>query len=301
MIEENRVSLNWMETANTGPLLGAHMSIAGGIPFAVERALKAGCKVLQIFVKNNNRWKGRALGDEETREFRQAWSRSGLHSIVAHDCYLINLAAARERLWRQSMAAFVDEMARCERLGLSYLVTHPGAHVGAGEKKGIARIAKAIDRIHETTGGYHVRIALETTAGQGTSIGYRFEHLRDILAACRHPEKVFVCMDTCHVFAAGYDLRGRDAYLNTIEAFDQIVGIEKLQVFHFNDSKRDLGSRVDRHEHIGKGRIGLSGFRWILEDARFASLPKILETPKGKTNREDRRNLKVLRGLTRQC
>ena len=279
------------------PLLGAHMSIAGGTPLAIERAGAAGCNVLQIFVKNNMRWKGKPLPEEEVKTFGRLWSKSEIHTIVAHDTYLINFAALDEGLWRRSIAAFQDEMERCERLGLSYLVTHPGSHVGGGVQGGIRHIARALDEIYDRTCGYQVRIALETTAGQGTSIGYRFEHLRDIFAGCRHPERVFVCMDTCHVFAAGYDIRERDDYLETVEKFDQTVGIDKLQIFHFNDSKKALGSRVDRHEHIGKGEIGVAGFTWILKDPRFVKVPKILETPKGRDLRADRRNLRVLRSL----
>lgn len=279
------------------PLLGAHMSIAGGTPQALERAVQAGCNVLQIFVKNNTRWKGKTLSEPEVKQFRRAWSDLEIHSIVAHNSYLINLATPEEKLWQLSIAAFTDEMERCQRLGLSYLVAHPGAHVGAGEKKGIGRISCAIDRIHERTQGYSVQIALETTAGQGTSIGYRFEHLRDILGLCRHPEKVFICLDTCHIFAAGYDIRDEESYRRTMEKFDRVIGLDKLRVFHFNDSKRGLGSCIDRHEHIGKGKIGISGFGWILTDPSFSRVPKILETPKGKTHREDRRNLKLLRSL----
>ena len=279
------------------PLLGAHMSIAGGASLALHRALAVGCNVLQIFVKNNNRWRGRPLSGEEVEAFRQIWSDSGIRAIVAHDSYLINFATPDDVLWQRSITAFVDEMERCERLGLSYLVTHPGSHRGTGEQKGIQRIARALDQIHERTSGYRVRIALETTAGQGTSLGYRFEQLRDILAGCHHPQKAVVCMDTCHIFAAGYDFRAQEDYSKTMEKFDQSVGLDKLRIFHFNDSKKELGSRVDRHEHIGKGKIGVSGFTWILNDPRFVEVPKILETPKGKDLDEDRRNLRVLRSL----
>ncbi len=195
------------------------------------------------------------------------------------------------------MTALLDELERCEVLGLSHLVTHPGSHVGGGEVKGIQRIAQALDEIHEKTDDYQVRIALETTAGQGTSIGYRFEQLRDVLASCRNSHRIDVCLDTCHVFAAGYDIREKGQYLEVIEEFDKIVGLDRLRIFHFNDSKRGLGSRVDRHEHIGKGKIGTEAFAHILSDPRFRDVPKILETPKGKTSKEDRRNLRVLRSL----
>ncbi|MFQ5928087.1 MAG: deoxyribonuclease IV [Acidobacteriota bacterium] len=282
---------------DSNPLLGAHMSIAGGTPLAVERASRLGCRVLQIFVRNCNQWKGKPLLDEEVENFRNAWARSQIQEVVAHDSYLINLASPENELRRRSIGALLDELDRSERLGLSYLVVHPGSHRGEGKKEGIKRIAQAIDQIHEKTWDWSVRIALETTAGQGTSIGYRFEHMRDIMACCRYPERVFVCMDTCHIFAAGYDIRQRDEYSKTMEEFDRVVDLKKLKIFHFNDSKKDLGSRVDRHDHIGQGKIGISGFQWILNDRRFTEIPKILETPKGKTHRQDRRNLKVLRSL----
>ncbi|MCY3774592.1 MAG: deoxyribonuclease IV, partial [Candidatus Aminicenantes bacterium] len=186
-------------------LLGAHMSIAGGIPKSLDRAEDAGCNVLQIFVKNNNQWRGRALHDPEVQDFRQRWAESPIRQVVAHDSYLINLASPKPDLWERSIAAFLDEMDRCERLGLSHLVTHPGAHVGAGEAWGIDRISAALKRILERTASYQVKVALETTAGQGTTLGHRFQHLRDIMAGCGSPEQIVVCMDTCHVFAAGYE------------------------------------------------------------------------------------------------
>ena len=273
------------------------MSIAGGIPKSLDRAVDVGCNVLQIFVKNNNQWRGRVLLDPEVNEFRQRWSESTIRQVVAHDSYLINLASPKEQLWERSIAAFLDEMERCERLGLSHLVTHPGAHVGAGKAWGIGRIAAALKRILERTASYGVKIALETTAGQGTTLGHRFQHLRDILAGCGSPERIVVCMDTCHVFAAGYDIRTEEGYAGVMDQFDQVVGLEKLEVLHFNDSKRSFGSRVDRHEHIGQGKIGKAGFRWFLNDPRLVQVPKLLETPKENKGEADRRNLKVLRSL----
>lgn len=282
-------------------LIGAHMSIAGGIPRAVDRAVEAGCTVLQIFVKNSNRWKGRPLLDEEVREFREAYAASPLRHAVAHNSYLINPASPDPMLWRRSMEALLDELERSERLGLSHLVIHPGCHLGAGEQEGIRRVAQALDWVHERTSSWQVRIALETTAGQGTSVGCRFEHLRDILAGCRDPGRVSICMDTCHVFASGYDIRDEESYCRTTDEFDRVVGLDKIDIFHFNDSKKDFASRVDRHDHIGKGKIGTAGFAWILNDPRFQCVPKILETPKGEKDslEEDKKNLAVLRSLAR--
>ncbi len=286
-------------------LLGAHMSIAGGTPKAIERALSAGCNVLQIFVKNNNRWKGKPLEEDEVGLFHSLRQASELREVVAHASYLINLAAPTEWLWRLSVDALVDELDRCNRLDLSHLVIHPGSHVGEGEEKGIERIARAIDAVQDRVDRSKTRIALEHTAGQGTNIGCRFEHLRDILGACRHPQEVAVCLDTCHLFAAGYDIRQEEKYSQTMAEFDRLVGLSKLKAFHFNDSRKDLGSRVDRHEHIGAGKIGTEAFRLILNDFRLSSVPKLLETPKddkegrkkGDGLENDRRNLNVLRSL----
>jgi deoxyribonuclease-4 len=217
---------------------------------------------------------------------------------MAHDSYLINLASPDDALWDRSKRALLDELRRCDLLGLEQLVVHPGAHVGSGESEGIGRIAAALDWIQAEEGDLDVKIALETTAGQGTSIGHQFEHLRDIFTEVQEPERLFVCLDTCHIFAAGYDIRRQQDYSETIELFDAIIGLEKLKVIHLNDSKRDLGSRVDRHEHIGKGFIGEDGFRWFLNDPRFVEVPKILETPKGSDDSYDVDNLAVLRFLT---
>jgi deoxyribonuclease-4 len=256
---------------------------------------------MQVFVKNANRWESPDLEPEEVEGFCKARSSSNLKRCVAHDSYLINLASPNDALWDRSKAALFAELRRCDLLEIEHLVVHPGAHVGSGESEGIDRIAAAIDWIQAEGGDLKVKIALETTAGQGTSIGHRFEHLRDILAAVREPEKLFVCLDTCHIFAAGYDIRRQQDYRETIELFEAIIGLGKLKVIHFNDSKRDLGSRVDRHEHIGKGFIGEDGFRWFLNDPRFVEVPKILETPKGSDDSYDIDNLAVLRSLSPSC
>ncbi len=284
-------------SASSVILLGAHMSIAGGTPNAIDRARRAGCTVLQIFVKNSNQWKGKPLAEEEVQAFRASRTAAGLVDVVAHTCYLINLASPEGALRRQSIDTFLEELRRATLLGLSHLVVHPGSHGGDGETIGISRIADALNEIHERAAQTPVSVALEGTAGQGTSVGYRFEHLRDILAGCRQPDRVSICLDTCHLFTSGHDFRTLEGYERMIEAFDRTVGLPKLRVLHCNDSKRELGSRVDRHEHIGKGQIGVDGFRWLMNDPRLARVPKILETPKGLTLRLDKRNLRVLRGL----
>jgi deoxyribonuclease-4 len=287
-----------MKSCPSEPLIGTHVSVAGGISLAIERAERLDCSAMQVFVKNANRWESPDLQPEEIERFCSARAGSNLKRCVAHDSYLINLAAPDDALWDRSREALLAELRRCDLLGLEHLVIHPGAHVGSGESEGIGRIAAAIDWIQAQEGDLEVKIALETTAGQGSSIGHRFEHLRDIFTEVQEPEKLFVCLDTCHIFAAGYDIRRQQDYSETMELFKAIIGLDKLKVIHFNDSKRDLGSRVDRHEHIGKGFIGKDGFRWFLNDPRFVEVPKILETPKGSDDSYDIDNLAVLRSLT---
>ena len=278
-------------------LIGAHQSIAGGTPRAVERGLAAGCRVVQIFVKNNNRWVGKTIDEAEAREFRQAKRRARFAHVAAHTSYLINLASPSSDLRRQSVASLADEILRCHALGIRDLVLHPGAHCGEGESSGIARIASSLDEAFARTAETRVRILLETAAGAGSCVGHRFEHLRDILGAVRNRRRVAVCFDTCHVHAAGYDLTSENGYAETIAAFDRTVGLRRLAAIHVNDSKRERGSRVDRHEHIGKGRIGRRGFRNLMTDARLAAIPKFLETPKDETLDLDRKNLATLRRL----
>lgn len=280
-------------------LLGAHMSIAGGVHTAIERAMKIGCTTMQLFVKNNNQWKGKPLSDEDVSTYKELRSKSTLGPIAAHDTYLINLCAVDPDILTKSRVALKDEFDRCERLGIDYLNFHPGSHMGAGESDGIRRIAESINIVHEQTNGYRVRSVLETTAGQGTAIGYRFEQLRAIIDHVEERERMAVCVDTCHVFAAGYDLVSDRGYEETFRAFDDIVGLDRLVMFHVNDSKRERASRVDRHEHIGKGMIGKKGFAHLMNDHRFDAIPKILETAKGPEMREDVRNMRTLRGLIR--
>jgi deoxyribonuclease-4 len=279
--------------------LGAHQSIAGGTPLAVERGLETGCRVLQIFVKNSNRWVGRPLERPEARAFRSAARGANLARVIAHTSYLINLASPVALLRRQSIAALVEEIERCQKLGIPDLVYHPGAHCGEGEIAGVARIAASLDEVFDRTAGARVRILLETAAGQGSCVGHRFEHLRDIFGAVRVTRRVAACFDTCHVHAAGYDIVTREGYSETIAAFDRTVGLSRLAAIHVNDSKKPRGSRVDRHEHIGRGTIGRLGFVNLMTDARLAGIPKFLETPKDDTLVSDRKNLAVLRRLAR--
>jgi deoxyribonuclease IV len=278
--------------------LGAHQSIAGGTPRAIERGIEVGCRVLQIFVKNSNRWIGKPIERPEARAFRSAARDARLSRVIAHTSYLINLASPSAELRRQSIDALVEEIERCQRLGIRDLVYHPGAHGGEGEAAGVARIVASLDEVFARTPSSRVRILLETAAGQGSCVGHRFEHLRDILGSVRTPRRVATCFDTCHVHAAGYDIVSRGGWLETISAFDRTVGLSRLAAIHVNDSKRPRGSRVDRHEHIGLGTIGRRGFRNLMRDPRMAAIPKFLETPKDEdTLAQDRRNLAVLRRL----
>ncbi|GAB4298652.1 MAG: deoxyribonuclease IV [Desulfuromonadia bacterium] len=277
--------------------LGAHMSIAGGLDRAIDRGIAAGCGVIQIFTQNSNQWRGKIPTSGDADIFRGKMERSGLHAVVSHDIYLINLAAAAGEVRSKSLAAFREEMLRCGLLGIDEIVMHPGSHLGEGEAEGIRRIAAAFDELFATTPEFTGTILLETTAGQGTNLGYTFEQLREIIDATRFPERFGVCFDTCHTYAAGYDTTTREGYDRTFERFDEILGLPLLRCFHLNDSKKGLGSRIDRHEHIGQGVMGLEPFRFLLNDPRFATVPKILETPKGEHDEMDEVNLRILRGL----
>jgi deoxyribonuclease IV len=275
--------------------LGAHMSISGGVEKAVARGQEIGCEAMQIFTKNSNQWKAKPLTSTEVTAFRDACQGAGIGPVIAHSAYLINLAAPDEALYEKSIQAFLDELQRCELLGIPYLVVHPGAHMGTGEEQGLKRITAAIDRIHRETPKMQAAIALEITAGQGTVLASKFEHFATILEQVDEPERLGFCLDTCHLLAAGYDFRTPEGYVQMIEAWDDLVGIERIGVIHLNDSKKELGSRVDRHEHIGQGCIGTKGFELLLNDPRLAELPMVLETPKDED--ADVRNLATLRRL----
>lgn len=282
----------------TAPRLGAHMSIAGGFPEAVSRARSVEATALQVFVKSSNQWAARPFAPGEVNAFRDASREAGLDGhTLAHASYLINLASPDPALWEKSIAAFAIELARCAELGIPWLVVHPGSHVGSGVATGIARVAKALDHALADVREGGPGVLLETTAGQGSTLGSRFEELGAILGLAKRPDRIGICFDTCHALAAGYELRTVAGYDATMTALDRAVGLSKLRGFHFNDSKGDLGCRRDRHEHIGKGCLGLEPFRLILADPRFRDLPMILETEKGDDLAEDRVNLATLRSV----
>ena len=279
-------------------LLGSHVSISGGLHKAFPIALEIGNTAIQIFTKNASQWKAKPLQDKEIERFVTDWQASGITSVVAHDSYLINLGTPDPELLQKSQDALLLEVQRCEQLNIPYLVMHPGAHVGSGEEEGLRRVAVSFDLIHAQTPGYKTQILVETTAGQGSNLGYRFEHLAQIFAMVKDSERLGVCFDTCHAFAAGYELRTAEGYQATFANFDKIIGLARLKVIHLNDSVKGLGSRVDRHADIGAGAIGLEGFRLLMNDPRFDTIPKILETPKGKDPiAADQKNLQVLRNL----
>lgn len=277
--------------------LGAHMSIAGGMPKAVERAGRVGATALQVFVKNATQWRGRELTPEEVGEFRRRLEELGIGIQVAHASYLINLASADPEIRRKSGAALVDEWSRCAALDLDWLILHPGAHGGDGEATGLRRVAEGILAAADEAADRLVPLALEITAGQGTSLGYSFDQLRDLLASLDGRLPVGVCLDSCHLFAAGYDLSREEGRAAVAAEFEQKIGSARLAVWHLNDSKRSCGSRVDRHEHIGKGRIGLEAFAWIMRKPEWQGVAKIIETPKGDGHEADRENLALLRKL----
>ncbi|MBA3608942.1 MAG: deoxyribonuclease IV [Verrucomicrobiota bacterium] len=279
-------------------LLGAHMSIGGGVHRAIERARSIECTAMQIFVKNNMQWFARPFAREEITAFLEHAQRAELSVVFAHANYLINLAATNPQFLVNSIRALSEELTRADQLGLPFLVLHPGAHLGAGEEAGLEKVVQSINQIFRRIPKVKTRIALETTAGQGSCLGHTFEHLATIIANVREPERLCVCLDTAHVFAAGYDLTSEAGTRKMFREVERTIGLPRLVALHLNDSKTARGSRVDRHEHIGKGQIGLEAFRFIMRDRRFQKIPKVLETPKGKELLEDVENMKTLRELT---
>jgi deoxyribonuclease-4 len=291
------------------PRLGAHLSIAGGLPRAVDRAVATRCEALQIFTKSAGQWRARVLPPDEIVLFRRRVAETGIELVVAHNSYLINIAAAALPLREQSLAALVEEYDRAEALGLAGLVMHPGSFTTGTEQEGLRLIAQGLRTVLRSRRHAAPVILLEHTAGQGTNLGHRFEHLARILELVDGSPRVGVCLDTCHLLSAGYDICSEQGYRETFEAFDRIVGIDRIKLFHLNDSKKPCGSRVDRHEHIGRGCLGLEPFRRLLTDRRFAGLPMLLETPKLDTPEArrksdadpwDMRNLRTLRRLMRE-
>lgn len=281
------------------PLLGAHESVAGGLHLAFDRIKSVGGEALQIFTRNQRQWHPAELTADEIVLFREAHEKSGGMPVASHASYLVNLATEKKELLEKSVQAMVLELDRCMRLGVPYVVLHPGSHGGAGVEAGLERFVSGLDRALGQSEG-NVQVLVETTAGQGTGLGSRFTELAYILDNSQYGELLGVCVDTCHIFAAGYELRTVDGYQVTIAELLRSIGLEKIRWFHLNDSKQDLASKVDRHEHIGKGAIGLGGFKSLLNDPRFAGLPMTLETPKSDSLEEDRKNLRILRSLLKK-
>jgi deoxyribonuclease-4 len=276
------------------------MSIAGGVAQALLRGKEIGCDVIQLFTKNANQWRTKPLDPDAIKAFHQARDETGINPIAAHDSYLINLASPDEGLYKRSQGALWEEMQRAEALGILYLVMHPGSHRGCGEEEGLYRIARGINLLLYQGADMSTQILLETTAGQGATLGYRFEHFAQVIEMVEDNEKVGICFDTCHCFAAGYDISTPEGYEATIENFHRVIGLDRLKLIHLNDSKGAAGMRVDRHEHIGQGYLGMEPFRLFLQDDRLADLPFVLETPKGKNPAGedwDVVNLRLLRGL----
>jgi deoxyribonuclease IV len=281
------------------PLFGAHLSVAGGLHNAISSAVALQCDTVQIFTKNANSWEAAPLAEEEVSQFRRAAAATKLAHLTAHDSYLINLASPDDAQFARSITALTKEMERAEALGLTYLVSHPGSHVGSGEDTGLARVVTGLEEVHTRCAGFNVRLLLETTAGQGTSLGHRFEHLATILQRAKCADRMDVCYDTCHVFAAGYPMARENEYAATFQQFDDLIGLSRLKLFHVNDSVKPLGSRVDRHASIGQGEVGIDAFRQLVRDPRFLHIPMILETPKedGDGNKMDAVNLEQLRSF----
>lgn len=279
------------------PKFGAHMSIAGGAYRCMDWGEQAGCEVVQLFSKNERQWLGKPLTDDDIAKFTDARTRTNVHPVMIHDSYLINLSSPNDELWEKSINAFRDELMRARALGVPYLNTHPGSHVGSGEDVGLTRMIVALNRLGAEGAYDGVTVLLETTAGQGTNLGARFEHLSHILERVDHPEAFGVCIDTCHIFAAGYDIRTPEVYAATMADFDRLVGYGKVKALHLNDALQPFGDRKDRHAAIGEGHIGLEGFRLVVNDPHFAGLPMVLETPKSADCHEDLENLARLRGL----
>jgi deoxyribonuclease-4 len=280
--------------------LGAHISIAGGVALAPARGRALGCGAIQVFVKNQRQWAAPPLAAEDARAFRAARRRAGIRHAFAHGSYLVNLGCPEPSGWRQAVRAFTDELWRAEALGLDALVVHPGSHLGAGVARGLDAVARAVEAALAATPGARVKVALENAAGAGHALGRSFAELRGVLERLGHPARVGVCIDTCHLFAAGYDIRTPAGYARAMAECVEAIGVRRVLAFHLNDARAPLGSGLDRHEHIGRGQLGPRPFRLLLDDRRFARIPKVLETPKEPEPAADLRNLATLRRLRRR-
>ncbi|MBU8934801.1 MAG: deoxyribonuclease IV [candidate division Zixibacteria bacterium] len=281
-------------------IFGAHQSIAGGVHKAIERGHKATCDAIQIFNKSNNQWRAAKLKPDDVDEFLRLQEELGVTAATSHTSYLINLASPSDTLLEKSFLSLKEEMERCNVLKVPSLVIHPGSHVGSGEEDGMVRVGRSINRLFDELNDNTVTLLLECTAGQGTNLGYTFEQIAYMIDLVDDKDHIGVCLDTCHIFSAGYELRDANGYRQTFKAFDDIIGLNQLRIIHVNDSKKPFGEKKDRHEHIGQGEIGLEGFRNLVNDKRLESIPMILETPKGDDLVEDIENLKVLRNLVKK-
>jgi deoxyribonuclease IV len=278
-------------------LLGAHMSTSGGLHNAIQHGIKTGCTTIQIFTKNNNRWEQRPTTDEEAEKFLDAREKSGISPVISHTAYLINLATPNQDFHDKSLKALIDEIERAEQVRIPDVVLHPGSPVDGTPEYGMKKIIESLNHCIDKTPDAKARISLELTAGQGSHLGYTFEQIAEMIAGVEDKSRISVCLDTCHIFAAGYDIRTGAAYEHTMKQFAKVIGLKYLKVMHLNDSIKDLGSRVDRHTHIGEGAIGVDAFKFIMQDPRFEKIPKLLETPKNDDYEDDIRNLSLLRKL----
>ncbi len=279
------------------PLLGAHMSIAGDVGEALTRGKSIGCDCIQIFTKSSRQWAAKPYTEEQIANFKRNQRATGIAMVVAHDSYLLNLGAPDEKLRKRSVAGFIDELERCEALGVPYLIAHPGSHVGSGEEAGIRTIARSLDEAHAACKGFQTHVALEITAGQGSNLGYKFEQMAQIFDAVKEHERLRLCFDTEHAFAAGYDLTTEEGYERTFSELDKYIGSRKVVAFHLNDSLKPLNSHVDRHQHIGKGHLGTAPFKRLLHDPRFFGIPMCLETEPGPEMKDIAADLATLRRL----
>jgi len=279
-------------------LFGAHVSVAGGVFKAPQRGEELGCDAIQIFTKNQMQWNARPLKEDEITKFKDELGHHRPLSVVTHDSYLINLGSPEKKKLEKSRNAFLDEIQRCDQLGIDLLVFHPGSHLGSGDQSAMDMIANSLNWAHAETPDSSVITLLEIAAGQGTNVGYTFEQLMEMMENVKDQSRVGICMDTCHMFSAGYDIRTKDVYEQTWKEYEKVIGFDWLKAFHINDSKKPLNSRVDRHENLGHGYIGLEAFRLLLNDERFDNIPMVLETPGG--DKWFRKNLDCMRSLIGQ-